>query len=409
MTEPQPSRLLRLRVAPAAERAVRAGHPWVYGDSIREQNREGQTGELGVIYDARDRFLAIGLFDADSPLRLRVLHAGKPVRLDLDWWRTRLQSAIERRRAWFDAETTGFRWIHGENDGWPGLVLDRYGDTLVLKLYTAAWLPLLTELTALIRDELAPQRLVFRVSRNAEVVARSTGLVDGHNLIGDSSDERVVFLENGLRFEAEVVRGQKTGFFLDQRENRQRLETFAAGADVLNVFSFSGGFSLYAARGGARSVTDLDISAHALAQARRNVALNQTHPRIAAARHEQVQADAFEWLAEAPPRQFDVVVLDPPSLAKREVERAEAIRAYERLAAHGLRWLRPGGLLLAASCSAHVSDGEFFQAVRGATRRSGRPFEEQMTTGHPSDHAATFAEAKYLKAIYLRFSRNSTR
>ena len=211
-----------------------------------------------------------------------------------------------------------------------------------------------------------------------------------------------MFRESGIRFEAEVVQGQKTGFFLDQRENRRRIGDLAAGAEVLNAFSFSGGFSLYAARGGARSVADLDISGHALAAARRNFALNRDLPPVAAARHEQIQADCFAWLEESPRRDFDVVILDPPSLAKREAERAGAIQAYARLAAAGLRRVRPDGLLLAASCSAHVNETEFFEAVRGAVRRSGRRFAELGTTGHAPDHPATFPEAKYLKAIYVR-------
>jgi 23S rRNA (cytosine1962-C5)-methyltransferase len=210
------------------------------------------------------------------------------------------------------------------------------------------------------------------------------------------------FLETGLRFEVDPVRGQKTGFFLDQRENRRRVEALVHGRAVLNAFSFSGGFSIYAARGGASSVTDLDISPHALAAAQRNFALNQSLPAVARCRHETIQADAFVWLEENSSRQFDLVVLDPPSLARREVERAQAIEAYGRLAGHGIRSLRRGGVLVAASCSAHVSAAEFFEAVRQAGRRSGRRFEELETTGHPPDHPATFPEAHYLKCMYLR-------
>jgi 23S rRNA (cytosine1962-C5)-methyltransferase len=140
MTEPLPTTKsrLRLRLGAAAARQVRAGHPWVFAPSVREQNRDGITGELAALYDARDRFLALGLFDAGSPLRVRVLHAGRPVTVDADWWRARWQAAVTRRAGLFDEQTTGYRLVHGESDGWPGLVLDRYGDTFVLKLYTAA-------------------------------------------------------------------------------------------------------------------------------------------------------------------------------------------------------------------------------------------------------------------------------
>ena len=172
---------------------------------------------------------------------------------------------------------------------------------------------------------------------------------------------------------------------------------------MLNAFSFSGGFSVYAARGGAKSVTDLDISAHALESAKRNVALNKEHTEVAGCRHETIQADAFEWLSGDRNRTFDLVILDPPSLAKREIERAGAIQAYGRLARSGIAHLRPGGLLVAASCSAHVSAEAFFGAVRLAAKTSRRKFTELQTTGHAPDHPATFPEATYLKCIYLRF------
>ncbi len=387
-----------------AETILRSGHPWLFADSVRELNRAGQLGELAVIYDRQDKFLAIGLFDPDSPLRVRVLHAGKPVTINEAWWRQRFVETIQRRSGLFDEQTTGFRWINGESDGWPGFVLDRYDTTLVLKLYTAAWLPHLDQIIAVITAELPHERLVLRLSRNMQALARSQfNFSDGQILRGPALSEPVIFQETGLRFEADVVRGQKTGFFLDQRENRRLVESLASGRDVLNAFSFSGGFSLYAARGGARSVTDLDISAHALEGARRNFDLNKEIPPVAQCQHERVQADVFEWLGKNSTRKFDLIVLDPPSLAKREAERVRAIQAYENLVRDGLACLRPGGVLMASSCSAHVSAPEFFEAVRESARRSGRKFEEWRTTGHAADHPATFPEAFYLKCIYLRF------
>ncbi len=394
---------LRLRVTAAAESVLRSGHPWLFADSIREQNRAGQAGELAVVYDRKDRFLATGLFDPDSPIRVRLLHVGKPRAIDHDWWTVRLARALDAREGLFDEQTTGFRWINGESDGWPGLVLDRYDSTLVLKLYTAAWLPRLDELTGLITRRLRPERIVLRLSRNTQTVAqRQFRKADGEILLGPALGGPVTFLETGLRFEADVLRGQKTGFFLDQRENRRHVEALARGRDVLNAFSFSGGFSLYAARGGARSVTDLDLSAHALAGAQRNVALNTANSSVASCRHEFIQADAFEWLKHQPERTFDLVVLDPPSLAKREVERPGAIRAYEGLASSGLGHLRSGGILVACSCSAHVTAEQFFEAIRRSAVSAGRTFEELRTTRQAPDHPATFKEAEYLKAIYLR-------
>jgi 23S rRNA (cytosine1962-C5)-methyltransferase len=375
---------LRLRITATAENYVRSGHPWVFGDSVREQNREGAAGELAVIFDRADKFLAIGFFDPDSPIRVRVLHTGKPQNLDAAWWQKRFDVAIEGRGQMFDEHTTGYRLINGESDGWPGLVLDRYGDCYVLKLYTAAWLPMLSQIVSMVNGRLQPVQMVLRLSRNIQSAAAkfSEPKTDGQILSGSPTSETAIFLENGIFFEADVVHGQKTGFFLDQRENRHEVEKLANGRDVLNAFSFSGGFSLYAARGGAKSITDIDISAHALAAAERNFKLNSTDTKIAQCRHEMVQADAFEWLADDDFRRFGLIILDPPSLAKREAERAGAIRAYAGLAENGIKRLERGGVLVACSCSAHVSAEEFFGAVRQAAMNSGRRFTEIKTTRH---------------------------
>jgi 23S rRNA (cytosine1962-C5)-methyltransferase len=395
--------IVHLRVTNAAETIVRSGHPWLFADSIHESNRAGQTGELAVIYDRKDKFLAVGLFDPDSPIRVRILHAGKSQTIDAAWWRTRLEQTLTRRENLFDAQTNGFRLIHGESDGWPGLVLDRYDTTLVLKIYTAAWLPRLAEILALFREKISSERIVLRLSRNIQALAeKQFQQRDGSVLFG-GSPQGVIFSENGIRFEADVLRGQKTGFFLDQRENRAEVEKLSHGKKVLNAFSFSGGFSVYAARGRAISVTDLDISAHALESAKRNFALNQNFPTVAACKHETVQADAFEWLKKNP-AQFDLIVLDPPSLAKRASEREGAIHAYENLNSFGITKLSRDGILVAGSCSAHVSAREFFEAVHRAVKNSGRKFSEIKTMQHPPDHPATFKEAQYLKVIYLKFT-----
>lgn len=381
---------------------IRQGHAWLFSDSIRKQNRAGTAGELAVIYDRRDEFLAIGLYDPHSPIRVRILHRGKPATLDLEWWRQRFRQCLERRRGMFDEQTTGFRCCNGESDGWPGLVLDRYDTTLVLKLYTAAWFVHLPPILDLIERELPNARIVLRLSRNIQSI-ESKEWQDGKVIRGKALDSPVVFRESSIAFEADVLRGQKTGFFLDQRENRRLAGQFSPGRRVLNAFSFSGGFSLYAARNGAAAVTDIDISAHALESARRNFTLNQDDPATSRCRHTTIQANVFDWLRDAPANElFDLVILDPPSLAKKEGDRVEAIQAYERLARRGMKHLADGGVLVAASCSAHVSEEEFFSAVRQAARKVGRGYQELQTTGHPPDHPATFTEARYLKCIYLR-------
>ncbi|MCU0770864.1 MAG: class I SAM-dependent rRNA methyltransferase [Verrucomicrobia bacterium] len=401
---PPGSPTLRLRVSRVAEARIRGGHPWVFSDSVRETNRPGRDGELAVLYDRNDRFLAVGLFDSTSPIQVRILHRGKPCTIDESWFGRNLARALQARASLFDSGTNGYRLINGESDGWPALVVDRYNTTLVLKLYSVAWLQRLEMLQSLLVRGPAPERIVLRLSRNIQDAAgRDFGRADGDLLFGPPVDAPPVFLENGIRFEVDVVRGQKTGFFLDQRENRERIAKVASGRRVLNAFSFSGGFSLYAARGGARVVTDLDISSHALEQARCNWGLNAGEPWASACAYEAVQADAFEWLGGRSDRQFDLIVLDPPSLARRESERAGAIAAYQRLATDAIRWLADGGILFAASCSAHVTAEEFFEAVRKAARAGDRRATELETTGHALDHPATFPEAQYLKGIYLRF------
>ena len=390
-----------MRVLPRAEAALRAGHPWVFAESVKEQNREGEAGELAVVYDRRDRFLAVGLYDPASPIRLRVVQADEPATIDGAWWLEKARAAKARRAGLFGGGTDGLRWINGDSEGFPGLVVDGYGGTLVAKLYSPVWLRRWEEIEGVLREVFAPRFFMLRLSRNLEAEAAAAGLVEGWR--GDEGAETVVFRENGLSFEAEVRRGQKTGFFLDQRDNRARVEALAAGREVLNVFSFSGAFSLYAARGGATAVTDLDLSAHALESGDRNFALNLDHPRIAAVRREAVQADAFRWLAETE-RKFDLIVVDPPSLAKREKEREGALTAYRKLNADALRRLRPGGVLVAASCSAHVAREEFFSMIRRVAARTGRPWRELWTSSHAADHPATFPEAKYLKALALEIA-----
>ena len=357
-----------------------------------------------MIYDRKDKFLAVGLFDPDSPIRVRILHAGKPQIIDSIWWNVRLDKALAVRRDLFDAQTTGYRLIHGESDGWPGLVLDKYDSTLVLKIYSVAWLPRLDEILALFKEKIPCERIILRLSRNIQPFAeKEFQRRDGQILFGSTPDGAVIFSENGIKFEADVLRGQKTGFFLDQRENRMEVEKLSHCKKVLNAFSFSGGFSVYAAHGGAKSVTDLDISTHALESAKRNFALNQNFSDVANCRHEIVQADCFDWL-EKTSEKFNLIILDPPSLAKRATEREGAIHAYERLNSLGIARLSRDGILVAGSCSAHVSAPEFFDAVRRAAAKSGRKFTELKTLQHPPDHPATFKEAAYLKVIYLKFA-----
>ena len=370
--------ILRLRVSQRAESILRSGHPWLFSDSIREQNRTGQTGDLAVIYDRKDQFLGIGLFDPEGPIRVRMLHVGKPQKLDRVWWQQHLTATLDRRRNLFDSQTNGYRLCNGESDGWPGLVLDRYDSTLVLKIYTTAWIPRLEEIVEIIGERVPCERIILRLSRNIQ--DKSLPFTEGQIVLGKPLLDPVIFLESGIRFEVDVVHGQKTGFFLDQRENRRLVESLSHGRRVLNAFSFSGGFSLYAARGGAVSVTDLDISPHALAAANRNFDLNLHDPAIGRRHHEIVKADAFDWLDSARPASFDLIVLDPPSLAKREIgTRTSHRRLWEidakRPEPFAARW-HLGSLLLLSP--------RFDRRVLGISPGSRRPIRPplQGTSNH---------------------------
>lgn len=399
---PSAVRKLRILVKPSVEGHIRHGHPWIYAQSIRDQNREGSCGETVVIYDRQDKFLAAGLYDPQSPIRVRLLVSGKPENINAAFFEKRLQHALDKRKHFSTEKTNGYRVAHGENDGLPGFVIDRYAQTIVVKFYSAIWFVHWPVLEPLLKKLFPSFCCVLRFSRNIAALAlEEKQWADGEIIFGGPLDGPVIFEENGIKFEADVVRGQKTGFFLDQRENRQKAGQFAQGRRVLNLFSFSGGFSLYAAAGGARETTDVDISEHALESARRNFLLNDDHRLIRASQNYFLKADALEWIAQESTRTFDMIIIDPPSMAKKESEKIGAIRSYTRLAKAGAMRLRPSGILLAASCSAHVSMEDFIAATRNGVASTGRAFEIIHQSAHPTDHPAIYTEAHYLKAVYF--------
>jgi len=398
---------IAIHIKPAAERAIRQGHPWLFDQAIRKQSREGYAGDLAVIFDQKDRFLAIGLYDPNSPIRVRILQHEAPAAINDDWFLARLDNAFKLRETLFESDTTGFRLVHGENDGLPGLVIDCYGESLVAKLDTAAWVPHLATIVPLLLELFPAERVVLRLSRQ---VQRKTdalyGLRDGQIIVGSPLKEPVVFQENGLMFEADLVKGQKTGFFLDQRDNRARVAAIVNEnlnlKQVLNVFAYTGGFSIYAASGGAKSVLDIDISKPALFAANRNFKLNDHIKTVNQAEHETINGDAFQILVrlEKARRQFDLVVIDPPSFARRQTEVTQAVNAYGRLVYQGLAVLRPGGVLVMASCSSRVNAEVFFKEVYKSAGRARRVLKEIARTGHPLDHPVTFPEGAYLKCLF---------
>ncbi|MFC1974839.1 class I SAM-dependent rRNA methyltransferase [Chloroflexota bacterium] len=406
---PKPAaRRIAVRVTPEAERALRRGHPWLFDQAIRQQSHEGVPGDLAVIFDRKRRFLAVGLYDPHASIRVRILQHGEPATIDRDWFRARLAAAAQLRASLRqqppDAATTGYRLIHGENDGLPGLIIDRYEDTLVLKLYTPAWIPHLRDVCAALISVSPAERLVLRLSRAMLKQPQNLfGLSDGMILSGLNLEGPVLFQENGLYFEADPVQGQKTGFFLDQRDNRARVEKLADDKTVLNVFAYTGGFSVYAARGGARNIVSIDSSVPALEAATRNLVHNQHIATVAAVSHEVMAGDAFEVLARMGEnkRRFDMVIIDPPAFAQKQTQMAQALSAYRRLTQLGLDVLQPGGILAQASCSSRVDAETFFSTVNRAAGQAGRPLREIERTGHNTlDHPITFKEGAYLKCLF---------
>ncbi len=413
---------LAVKVTPAAERELRRGHPWLFDGGITSDTSSGRPGDLAVVFDRKRAFLAIGLYDPDSPIRVRILHHGKSQSIDRTWWRATFDRAVDRRRPLTDLagdrRTTGYRILNGENDGVPGLIADRYATTLVVKLYSTAWIPhlgiVLPELVAACAAAgITIDSVVFRLARTVQR-GDTHGLADGQGLAVTLDDagrlttsattivEPVLFHENGLRFEAHPVTGQKTGHFLDQRDNRQAVRALAAGARVLDVFACTGGFSVYAAAGGARSVHSVDLAPEAIATAGRNMAHNAT--LTDACVHTSAVVDAFEAMAAMADRgeRFDLVVVDPPSFAHKQSDVGRALGAYRRLTHLALPLIEPGGLLVQASCSSRIGAAEFSAAVRDAASDAGHVLHDVVETGHALDHPVSFAEGAYLKAVFAR-------
>ena len=402
---PAPStRRIAVRVTNDAIRQIRGGHPWVFDGSITSISHEGDAGDFAVIFDPDRNFVAIGLYDPRSPIQIKILHHGKPTTIDQAFWQRRIDDAIERRAPLSaNPNTTGYRVIHGENDQLPGLVLDRYSDTYVLKVYSAAWIVHLPALVAAIDSSLKPQSLVLRFSRDlhGRVVY---GLGEGDALIGTCPSEPVMFLEHGLTFQADVVHGQKTGHFLDQRENRKRVRAISSGARVLDVFACTGGFSVSAAAGGAKAVHSVDLSAQALETAVTNMGYNAAIPNVAACEHTTAVGDAFEIMQSLikQRKRFNIVIVDPPSFARRQLDHDRAIRSYQKLTRLALDLTEDGGTLVQSSCSSRVSADDFYGAIHSFAADSRYRISEIARTAHALDHPIEFPEGAYLKTLFAR-------
>ncbi len=396
---PSPSeKRIALHITPAAERAIKSGHPWLFENAIRSQSHLGKMGDLAVVFDKKRKFLGIGLYDPDSIIRVRLLQVLKPATVGQPFFEEKLRAANQRRVPLRGAKkkTTGYRLLHGENDGMPGVIIDRYAETAVIKLYTPAWIPHLRDLLGALEKISPAERVVLRLSDRLK--ENEYNLHDGMILFGKEINTPIIFHENGLKFEVDPIRGQKTGFFLDQRENRARVEKLAEGKSVLNVFSYTGGFSVYAARGGAKEVVSLDASKPAIDAATRNFALNFENKSL----HKGIVGDAFEIMTQMRKnnRLFDMVIIDPPSFAHKKSQTEGAILAYKKLTRLGLGILAPKGIFVQASCSSRVDTELFFDTIHLTARQIKRPLREIERSSHALDHPIGFAEGEYLKCLF---------
>ena len=389
-------RNLAVRISNAALRHVRRGHPWIYDQAIEKVSHHGEPGDVAIVFDQKRDFAAVGLWDPTSPIRIRVL-ATRQTDIGPELWAARLTEAETLRRPLIDDDgVTGMRWLHGENDQLPGVVLDSYAGTFVLKLYSPAWLPHLDDLVAAIADRHHPESIVLRLARSVEGLGAAT---EGAVVFGDTPPPSVAFLENGHTMTADPVAGQKTGYFLDQRANRKAFGALATDADVLDVFCCHGGFSVHAAAAGARTVHSTDLSPHATASARDHVAANAPGTD-----HTVTTGDAFEVMAELADRResFDLIVVDPPSFASRADAVPGALRAYTRLTHLALDLLRPGGVLMQASCTARIDTEMLEDNVLHACDRARREVDVIDLSEHDADHPIGFPEGAYLKAVTVR-------
>jgi len=393
-------------------RPVLQHHPWVFSGAIERTEGKVADGDVVEVRDAGRNWLARGYLNRRSQIAVRLLTWRQDEPVDRAFWQRRLEQAVVSRQSLADdPTTTAYRLVHAESDYLPGLVVDRYDDWLVVQFLTLGVERHRDEVVTALVDLLAPRGIYERSNveaRTKEGLEKQTG-----SLWGEEPPELVEVMENGHRFLVDVRQGHKTGFYLDQRENRARMPAFCEGAEVLDVFAYTGGFGVCAAAGGpsallragAVRVTLVESSAPALGLARRNFALNGFE------RHgvEYVEGDVFSVLRgyRAQGRRFDVVVLDPPKFARSEREVKRAARAYKDVNLLALQLLRPGGILFTFSCSGAVSTDLFQKIVFGAAVDAER---EAQIIGHlaqGADHpvALTFPEGAYLKGLIVRVQR----
>ncbi len=378
------------------EKPVQQRHPWVFSGAIARLESDAPNGAVVQVVDHQGSYLATGYLNRRSQIVVRLLTWDVEERVDAAFWRGRLERAIGARR--LPAGSNSCRLVYAESDGLPGLIVDRYGEWLVMQCLTAGMAARRDELAGLLADIVAPAGIYARDDadvRRQEGLALETG-----PLWGAEPPDLVEIEEHGHRFLVDVKRGHKTGFYLDQRENRRATAAYCAGADVLNAFAYTGAFGVYAAQAGATSVVNVDSSAQALALAQDNVALNASQPQ------EMIVGDVFQVLRRYrdESRTFDLVVLDPPKFAASQAQLVGASRGYKDINMLAMQLLRPGGFLATFSCSGRVTADLFQKIVFGASLDASRVVQIIEYLHQAADHPVllTFPESAYLKGFVCR-------
>jgi 23S rRNA (cytosine1962-C5)-methyltransferase len=387
-----------LRLKAGREKSLLRRHPWIFSGAVERVDGGAQPGDTVAVRTSAGAFLAWAAYSPQSQIRARVWSWQEGERVDAAFFGQRIRGAIAARTC-FAAQGNAVRLAHAEADGLPGVVCDRYADVVVLQLATAGaerW-----------RDAIADAALAESGARVAyERSDLDVRALEGLEpragpLRGELGESVVAIVEHGLKYRVDVVHGQKTGFYLDQRANRDRVRALAAGRDVLNGFCYTGGFTLNALAGGARSALSIDSSAAALAAARANAALNG----LDGPRAEWLEADVFAALRTLRDRArtFDLVVLDPPRLAPTAAHAEKAARAYKDANLLAFKLLRPGGLLVTFSCSGGVSPELFRKIVAGAAADAGADVRLRARLQADADHplSLAFPEGEYLKGLVL--------
>ncbi|MGM9703355.1 MAG: class I SAM-dependent rRNA methyltransferase [Prevotella sp.] len=379
------------------EESLKRFHPWIFSGAIQQTEGNIEEGEVVRVITAGGDFIAVGHYQIGS-IAVRVL-SFSDVEIDNEFWKSRLKSAFNMRRSIGivdNPQNNTYRLVHGEGDNIPGLVIDVYGDTAVMQAHSVG---IHQERMAIARClvDVAGDRIknVYYKSETTLPYKAELGQEDGF-IIGGSDDN--VAMENGLKFHVDWLKGQKTGFFVDQRENRSLLEHFARGKKVLNMFCYTGGFSFYAMRGGAELVHSVDSSAKAIELTTRNVDMNFPGDK----RHEAFCEDAFKYLDRMGDR-YDLIILDPPAFAKHRGALHNALKGYTRLNLKAFEKIQKGGILFTFSCSQVVTKDNFRNAVFTAAALAGRKVRILHQLHQPADHPINIfhPEGEYLKGLVL--------